>query len=676
MTEPAKVIAVLACFNRKTLTLRCLDSLFAQQGAFTLSAILVDDGGTDGTDQAVRERFPHVRVLRADGQRYWAGAMAQGLKTAMEERADFHLWLNDDVQLYPGALQGLLAAAARVETPSILVGSTREVDRPIRTYCGALRRGRHPLRLDKVIPAPDHGLPCDTFNGNCVLVPFAAFSRLGPADPIFDGCQGASDTDYGLRARQLGIPCLVAPGYVGTCPPNITRPPWTDVRKPLGQRLAQIVGPRGPWHRGQIRFLRRHGGPFWPFLLAVPGLKAIRSALCPPPVPRDPPRVAHLEECVLFPYRHDLLRRLIAHGGEDPVVYHGQPQTGAGADPPATSLPFHRCRNMFWPRSQGRVLWTTGAWSALTGTFDAVVIAEHIFSLHHWLFWIRRRLLGYPKLIVNGHFRFEKNRPGSLAAWALPRLRKALARGADAVLPYTPSGAEACLRIGIAPERIFTTFNTLDTQAVRRIAEAIRPEDRETWRQHLSLEDGPVFLFIGRLYATKRVDLAAQAVLEVRRTGLAATLLVVGTGPDEKKLRRMITTDSSGVAARAIRLLGAEQDEERLAPLFAISTAILIPDALGLAAVHAFAHGIPVLTGPGRHQGVEIEYLAEGANSLTAPQMTAEALAQCMIRLSRDPSLRETLHQGAVRTATELSLDRMVQNMVAATRFAVLGETA
>ena len=100
-------------------------------------------------------------------------------------------------------------------------------------------------------------------------------------------------------------------------------------------------------------------------------------------------------------------------------------------------------------------------------------------------------------------------------------LRRIMARGADAVTPYTPRFAADCIAHGVDPDRVFVTHNTIDVAAVRRAASAVAPGDVAAARLRLGLSDAPVFLFVGRLYAEKRLDLAiagglGQVVARVR----------------------------------------------------------------------------------------------------------------------------------------------------------------
>ena len=101
-----RVVALLASHNRCEATLACLQSYFSQElpPSIVLQAVLVDDASIDDTAQAVRRAFPAVAVVDGTGALYWAGGMARAEQAALAFRADFLLWLNDDVVLDNDAL--------------------------------------------------------------------------------------------------------------------------------------------------------------------------------------------------------------------------------------------------------------------------------------------------------------------------------------------------------------------------------------------------------------------------------------------------------------------------------------------------------------------------------------------------------------------------------------------
>jgi len=117
---------------------------------------LVDDGSTDGTSDAVAERFPQVQLLRGDGSLWWAGGMRQGFAAALADGYDGYIWWNDDTVLVDDAVHRMVACARAVEPqwgPAIVAGSTCDARTGQRTY-GGWRKKATGLRLDFIPVAP------------------------------------------------------------------------------------------------------------------------------------------------------------------------------------------------------------------------------------------------------------------------------------------------------------------------------------------------------------------------------------------------------------------------------------------------------------------------------------------------------------------------------------------
>jgi GT2 family glycosyltransferase len=265
-----RVAAVMAAHNRRELTLACLRSLDAQRvPGVTVDVFVVDDGSSDGTSEAVAERFPEAVLLYGDGQLYWNGGMRRAFGAAIGGDYDHYLWLNDDVYLDDGALAVLLDTERRLrgrgDEAVIVAGSTRHPDTGELTYGGVVHPHRwRPLRSELVEPG-DAPRPCDTMNGQVVLIPRAVVQRVGNIDPAF--VQLGGDFDYGLRAREAGCSVWVAPGMLATCASNPER--RTDER-PLGEELRQLWSLKqlkaGPW----AVYSRRWAGWLWPMYWLSP----------------------------------------------------------------------------------------------------------------------------------------------------------------------------------------------------------------------------------------------------------------------------------------------------------------------------------------------------------------------------------------------------------------------
>ena len=263
-----RTIAVLiTCHNRKNQTVACLDRLCSQilPPASTLNVYLVDDGCIDGTAEAVRKAHPATTILRGDGSLFWCNGMRLAWQHAAQKDPDFYLWLNDDTLLHPDCLAKLLAtwnvSAGSDRSACIVVGSCCEPMTAEYSYGGQILRGHHPVGLSPVVPDAAGVKPCDTFNGNCVLVGKAAFRALGIMRPFK---HAMSDTDYGLYARRAGVRLVVAPGYVAECGSHSEQESWKCRSLPRKERWRILLSRKG-----------LPPGDWWKLLWAHAGLRAL-----------------------------------------------------------------------------------------------------------------------------------------------------------------------------------------------------------------------------------------------------------------------------------------------------------------------------------------------------------------------------------------------------------------
>jgi len=255
----------MACFNRKELTLRCIESLMrATPANVALRIVVADDGSTDGTAAALAEVFPDVTVLAGPGDWFWCGGMRAGLNEAYRDEPDFVLWLNDDVELYDDFLARLLAVVYDDESggvrPAIVAGAVCDPSTKVTTFGG--RRSEadvfQPSMSFPLVPASDQVEVCDTMNGNVVLVPRAVYQAVGTIHPKLVHNDG--DFDYGLRAAKAGFAIVAAPGHAGECEdrPQID---WSGMRRLERWRLLRRA--KGAPFADRIRYYQDHAGRWW-----------------------------------------------------------------------------------------------------------------------------------------------------------------------------------------------------------------------------------------------------------------------------------------------------------------------------------------------------------------------------------------------------------------------------
>src|SRR6185295_10451650 len=134
---------------------------------------------------------------------------------------------------------------------------------------GGLRRTSRLRRMAFAQVAPtDEPQPCDTMNGNMVLVPRPVYLAVGDVDAKFTHAMG--DLDYGLRASAAGCRVFLAPGHVGTCSVNPRFGSYQDERLSRSERLRRAASPKGLPVLEWAALCRRHGGPLWPALAVSP----------------------------------------------------------------------------------------------------------------------------------------------------------------------------------------------------------------------------------------------------------------------------------------------------------------------------------------------------------------------------------------------------------------------
>jgi GT2 family glycosyltransferase len=160
--------------------------------------------------------FPHVRILRGDGNLWWTGGTNLGIRDALERGTDFILTMNNDIQVAPDVIDFLVMCAT--DNPgSIVGGKIYFLDDPRKVWSAG---GELSWGDGRTLVMLGHGKPdaaefsvrrqVDFFTGMCVLIPAPVFSRIGFYDAVAFP-QYHADSEFTLRARKEGIPIILEP---------------------------------------------------------------------------------------------------------------------------------------------------------------------------------------------------------------------------------------------------------------------------------------------------------------------------------------------------------------------------------------------------------------------------------------------------------------------------------
>lgn len=165
------------------------------------------------------------------------------------------------------------------------------------------------------------------------------------------------------------------------------------------------------------------------------------------------------------------------------------------------------------------------------------------------------------------------------------------------------------------------------------------PVDTEAWKPLPKEKRGDYYLMVGRLLYYKRFDLGIHAMNALRRP-----LLVVGAGPEEAKLKKLVNSPH-------ITFLRDCSDGE-LRAHYARAKALIFPQVedFGLVAAEAQACGTPVIA-YGKGGGAEI--VVDGVTGLHFAPQTTEALIDAVNRFETMKFDRRTIRRNAMRFSKE-----------------------
>jgi GT2 family glycosyltransferase len=217
------VVAVVPTRNRQALTLRFLEQMAGQTYA-PLKVVVVDANSSDGTPEAVAQRFPAVAVLAARDRDFWARATNRGVRHALALGADYILTINDDAVVDPDHVERLVALAQGHQC-SILgnqINYLADRDRlwSLGTYTAwgsqdFLRLAYNDCRQSQLpaTVAQAEVLATDALPGNGVLIHHQVYRRIGlynaPWLPHYH-----ADSELIMRAGRRGFAAYVTPQVI------------------------------------------------------------------------------------------------------------------------------------------------------------------------------------------------------------------------------------------------------------------------------------------------------------------------------------------------------------------------------------------------------------------------------------------------------------------------------
>lgn len=211
MTAMPRLSIVIVAYNARAELDGCLQSLAGHPPSVAHEIVIVDNASSDGTVQAVRARWPGVRLVEAGANVGFSKANNLGIRQSSGELV---LLLNGDTIVPAGAIDALVAALDR--RPDAAIAGPRLVDE---RGCAELSFGRMISPLNElrqklraranVERLTSRERDVDWVSGACLLVRRADAEAAGLLDERF--FLYTEDVDFCASVRARGRRVLFTP---------------------------------------------------------------------------------------------------------------------------------------------------------------------------------------------------------------------------------------------------------------------------------------------------------------------------------------------------------------------------------------------------------------------------------------------------------------------------------
>jgi glycosyltransferase involved in cell wall biosynthesis len=284
---------------------------------------------------------------------------------------------------------------------------------------------------------------------------------------------------------------------------------------------------------------------------------------------------------------------------------------------------------------------------SLTRDSDLVIITqENKLLSNHWRLVMPRQF----HLAFWGHgANLQSRNPKSMRE----RFKRWTTNRADWWFAYTDMTADLVAATGFQRSRITVVNNAVDTTQMQRWVQEIGDEEKQTLRRGLGIGEAPVGVFVGSLYAGKRLDFLLAAAEAVRREMPDFHLLIIGEGPERERVQSWCQFHSWA------HWVGARFSREKVAHV-SLAQVMLNPGAVGLGIFDSFICAVPMLTTDCRTHGPEIVYLRDGKNGIMTVNEVG-AYSAAVVALLRNEKKRSCLRAGCRLSAEQYTLENMVQ---------------
>ncbi|MCB9798230.1 glycosyltransferase family 2 protein [Candidatus Nomurabacteria bacterium] len=255
---------ITVCTNDKDRILEVLESTFSGTKDVTFEYIVSDNGSMDGSVEAIKEKFPQVKIVENGENVGFGAANNAGYSLA---KGEYLLLLNPDMRIKPGSLKTILQWARKhtevgVVSPKLIDqnGKLQENAKP-RRFPGFMDQAAIVLKLPHIFPHildtylykdfdPSKEQEVDSVRGSFMLIKKEILDTLGWAfDPRY--FIWFEDVDTCREVQRLGYKVMYTPiiecvDYVGQ---TFKRLPTLQKQKWFTASMVKYFRKWEPWYK-------------------------------------------------------------------------------------------------------------------------------------------------------------------------------------------------------------------------------------------------------------------------------------------------------------------------------------------------------------------------------------------------------------------------------------------
>ncbi|KRA42075.1 hypothetical protein ASD80_10130 [Devosia sp. Root635] len=285
---------------------------------------------------------------------------------------------------------------------------------------------------------------------------------------------------------------------------------------------------------------------------------------------------------------------------------------------------------------------------AATKNDDLVILQQQNNLLGNYPILLSRRVQG-KKVALFGHGKnFQSSSPNGLAE----TFKRWWSRRVDWWFAYTVECARVVQHMGFPADKITVFNNAIDVSSISAEMASLSKEHLSKRRDADFHGSQNIGVYVGSLYAGKRIQLLLDSADKIREAIPDFHLIVIGGGPETALVER------AALSRPWLHYVGPKFGLAKT-ELVALGDVVLMPGAVGLVVLDAFAYGLPLVTTRSAKHGPEIAYLVDGENGVIVENDTDYPAA--VVHLLKNSDERMRLAENAASCLQIYNIENMAK---------------